>query len=102
MRLRNLVIAVTLVAVATVGSTKARSQAAPMVERHVMVAPEEITWQPIPPSWADGPPPSGYTLGHSEVAIIEGEPDNIKITTPQDLEWAERIAASRHRPGPGG
>ncbi|TME51262.1 MAG: 2-C-methyl-D-erythritol 4-phosphate cytidylyltransferase [Chloroflexi bacterium] len=37
-----------------------------------------------------------------EVAIIEGEPDNIKITTPQDLEWAERIAASRRRPGPGG
>ena len=74
MRLRNLVIAVTLVAVATVGSTKARSQAAPMVERHVMVAPEEVTWQPIPPSWADGPPPSGYTLGHSEVAIIEGDP----------------------------
>ena len=74
MRLRNLVIAVTLMAVATVGSTKARSQAAPMVERHVMVAPEEITWQPIPPSWADGPPPPGYTLGHSEVAIIEGDP----------------------------
>ena len=45
-----------------------------MVERHVMVAPEEITWQPIPPSWADGPPPPGYTLGHSEVAIIEGDP----------------------------
>ena len=74
MRLRNLVIAVTLVAASTVGSTKARSQAAPMVERHVMVAPEEITWQPIPPSWADGPPPPGYTLGHSEVAIIEGDP----------------------------
>ena len=74
MRLRNLVIAVTLAAVATAGSTKARSQAAPMVERHVMVVPEEITWQPIPPSWADGPPPPGYTLGHSEVAIIEGDP----------------------------
>ena len=73
MRLRNLVIAVTLMAVATVGSTKARSQAAP-IERHVTVAPEEITWQPIPPSWADGPPPPGYTLGHSEVAIIEGDP----------------------------
>src|SRR5438876_4463472 len=37
-----------------------------------------------------------------EVAIIEGEPDNIKITTPQDLESAERIAASRRRAGPGG
>ena len=37
-----------------------------------------------------------------EVAVIEGEPDNIKITTPQDLEWAERIAASRRGPARGG
>jgi 2-C-methyl-D-erythritol 4-phosphate cytidylyltransferase len=29
------------------------------------------------------------------VAVIEGEADNIKITTPQDLKRAERIAASR-------
>ena len=29
------------------------------------------------------------------VAVIEGEADNIKITTPQDLMRAERIAASR-------
>jgi 2-C-methyl-D-erythritol 4-phosphate cytidylyltransferase len=30
-----------------------------------------------------------------DVAVIEGESDNIKITTPQDLARAERIAASR-------
>ncbi len=29
------------------------------------------------------------------VAVIEGEADNIKITTPQDLKRAERIVASR-------
>jgi len=30
-----------------------------------------------------------------EVAVIEGEPDNIKITTPDDLERAQRIARRR-------
>lgn len=30
-----------------------------------------------------------------DVSVIEGEPDNIKITTPEDLERARRIAASR-------
>jgi 2-C-methyl-D-erythritol 4-phosphate cytidylyltransferase len=30
-----------------------------------------------------------------EVAVIEGEPDNIKITTPEDLARAERILARR-------
>lgn len=30
-----------------------------------------------------------------EVAVIQGEPDNIKITTPDDLARAERIVASR-------
>ena len=30
-----------------------------------------------------------------EVAVIEGEPDNIKITTPDDLKRAERIARRR-------
>ena len=33
----------------------------------------------------------------AEVAVIEGEPDNIKITTPEDLARAERIAASWRR-----
>src|SRR5207302_1029014 len=30
-----------------------------------------------------------------EVTVIEGEPDNLKITTPEDLARAERIAAGR-------
>jgi 2-C-methyl-D-erythritol 4-phosphate cytidylyltransferase len=30
-----------------------------------------------------------------DVKVIEGEPDNIKITTPEDLELAEVIAARR-------
>jgi 2-C-methyl-D-erythritol 4-phosphate cytidylyltransferase len=30
-----------------------------------------------------------------DVAVIEGEPDNIKITTPEDLARAERIATGR-------
>lgn len=33
-----------------------------------------------------------------DVAVIEGEPENIKITTAQDLRRAEQIAASRRRP----
>ena len=71
---RNVIVAVILLAVVTAGFAKARSQARPTTEPHVMVAPDEIKWQPIPPGWADGPPPPGYTLGHSEVAIIEGDP----------------------------
>jgi 2-C-methyl-D-erythritol 4-phosphate cytidylyltransferase len=30
-----------------------------------------------------------------DVSVIEGEPDNIKITTPEDLARGERIAAQR-------
>ena len=30
-----------------------------------------------------------------DVSVIEGEPDNIKITTPEDLARAERIVAQR-------
>ena len=30
--------------------------------------------QPVPRDWADGPPPPGFTLGQSEVAIIQGDP----------------------------
>jgi 2-C-methyl-D-erythritol 4-phosphate cytidylyltransferase len=38
-----------------------------------------------------------------EVSVIEGEPDNIKITTPEDLARAQQIAASRRsRPFPAG
>jgi 2-C-methyl-D-erythritol 4-phosphate cytidylyltransferase len=34
-----------------------------------------------------------------DVSVIEGEPDNIKITTPEDLVRAERIAARRRSRG---
>ena len=30
-----------------------------------------------------------------DIRVIEGEPDNIKITTPADLAHAERIASDR-------
>jgi 2-C-methyl-D-erythritol 4-phosphate cytidylyltransferase len=32
-----------------------------------------------------------------DVLVIEGEPDNIKITTPDDLARAQQIAAARGR-----
>ncbi|PYQ50477.1 MAG: hypothetical protein DMF78_15595 [Acidobacteria bacterium] len=41
---------------------------------HVLLAPDAIQWQPIPRDWADGPPPPGFTLGQSEVAILYGDP----------------------------
>src|SRR5205807_10138886 len=73
MSLRTLIVAVTLLAVGRAPFANSRSQVRPTPsEAHVMVAPEELVWQPIPPAWADGPPPTGYTLGHSEVAIVEG------------------------------
>ena len=37
-----------------------------------------------------------------DVAVIEGEPENIKITTPGDLSRAQEIAASRRRSGAAG
>src|SRR5205823_12489187 len=56
MRLEQLIAAASLLSVATVGLAKAGSQGRSTAEHHVMVAPDEIKWQPIPPSWADGPP----------------------------------------------
>ena len=41
---------------------------------HLAIDAGAIRWQPLPPSWADGSPPAGYSLGQSEVAIIEGDP----------------------------
>ena len=41
---------------------------------HILVRPDAVMWQPVPPDWADGPPPPGYTLGQSEIAIIQGDP----------------------------
>jgi hypothetical protein len=71
---RNLIVGVGLVAGTAVGFANARTQKRPGSESHVMVAPVDIRWQPIPTGWADGLPPRGYTLGRSEVAIVEGDP----------------------------
>ena len=72
--IRDLVMAGTAFAVGTAMFAEAWSQAKPATGVHVMVAPEAIKWQPIPPDWADGPPPPGYALGHSEIAIMDGDP----------------------------
>src|SRR5262245_24346 len=52
----------------------AQAQEGKAMLTHVMVKPENITWQPVPRDWADGPPPPGFTLGQSEIAIIQGDP----------------------------
>jgi len=74
MRFGNCVIA--LMAVGLGASTVAQTQNTPRgaSPEHVLVDPGAIKWQPLPPSWADGPPPAGYSLGQSEVAIIQGDP----------------------------
>lgn len=73
MRTWDLVIAVAALGVGAAVFAQARSQEKPATV-HVMVTPASVKWQPIPPNWADGPPPPGYTLGKSEIAIIEGDP----------------------------
>ena len=70
---------VVYIALVLAGSTVATTQRRPSATRgasgdHVIVDPASITWRPIPPGWADGPPPAGYSLGQSEVAIIDGDP----------------------------
>ena len=63
-----------LVVLTTAALAKAGRQTAPPARAHLLIAPEAVVWQPVPPGWADGPPPAGYTLGRSEVAIIQGDP----------------------------
>src|SRR4051794_13203225 len=43
-------------------------------EAHLVVSPDELKWQHLPMNWADGPPPAGFDLGRTEVAIIRGDP----------------------------
>ena len=50
------------------------TQNASGADAHMVIAPEELKWQPLPTNWADGPPPAGFDLGHTEVAIIRGDP----------------------------
>ena len=74
MRFGHFVIALFTVslAVSTIAQTQnARRGASP---DHLFVDPGAIKWESLPPGWADGPPPTGYSLGQSEVAIIEGDP----------------------------
>ena len=77
MRFRHRLVVYTTLVLA--GSTVATTQKQPPPTRgasgdHIIVDPASITWRPIPPGWADGPPPAGYSLGQSEVAIIDGDP----------------------------
>ena len=74
MRFGTFVIA--LMAVSLGASTIAQTQSAPRRASpdHLVVDPGAIKWQSLPPSWADGPPPAGYSLGQSEVAILQGDP----------------------------
>ena len=74
MRFGNSVIA--LMAVSLGASAFAQTQNTPRGASpdHLVVDPGAIEWQSLPPSWADGPPPAGYSLGQSEVAIIQGDP----------------------------
>ena len=61
--------------VAGTGATQDRTaQSASGTGNHMVVAPEELKWQALPTNWADGPPPDGFDLGHTEVAIIQGDP----------------------------
>ena len=41
---------------------------------HVMVAPGEIKWQPLPRDWTNGPPPPLGAGAPPEIAVIWGDP----------------------------
>ena len=76
MRPRRLIVALALLglgyfAFAQAQGKLSKTNASPA---HTMVGPDAIMWQPVPRDWADGPPPPGFTLGRSEIAIIKGDP----------------------------
>jgi quercetin dioxygenase-like cupin family protein len=62
------------------GAQQEPSQTNGSTAAHVMLTPDSITWQPLPPEWADGPPPPEFraqsqsAIARSEVAIIQGDP----------------------------
>jgi quercetin dioxygenase-like cupin family protein len=41
---------------------------------HILVAPDNIKWQPMPREWADGPPPPPGAKTPREVVVIWGDP----------------------------
>ena len=63
MRFGNFVI--TLIAVSLGASTFAQTQNTPRGASpdHLLVDAGAVKWQSFPTSWADGPPPAGYSLG---------------------------------------
>jgi quercetin dioxygenase-like cupin family protein len=74
---RYVVLAVMVMALGLSMSVRAQTKApkvADALAAHIQVRPDAISWQPVPQNWADGPPPAGFTLGKSEVAIIQGDP----------------------------
>ena len=71
-----LVTILSLVAFSVAGAATAQTTRAPPdgSPSHVLIRPDALHWQPLPRTWADGPPPAGYDLGHTEVTIIQGDP----------------------------
>ena len=76
MRSRYLIVAIILLGLGCSVFVRAQTKASKVADAvaHIQVKPDAISWQPVPQSWADGPPPAGFTLGKSEVAIIQGDP----------------------------
>jgi quercetin dioxygenase-like cupin family protein len=74
---RTIVIAIALLScIGWLESLESRTpQIANAVDGHLVVAPDALKWQPLPPTWADGPPPPGFTMGQTEVAFIQGDPN---------------------------
>jgi quercetin dioxygenase-like cupin family protein len=70
-----IVAVVLLVVICRFGAAQSRTtRQAGTPEDHIIIGPEALKWQPLPTNWADGPPPPGFDLGHTEVAIIRGDP----------------------------
>jgi anti-sigma factor ChrR (cupin superfamily) len=77
MRSKHAIVAIMLLSLGCavyVGAQTKASKATDALAAHIQVKPDAISWQPVPQNWADGPPPAGFTLGKSEVAIIQGDP----------------------------
>ena len=91
MPLRNLIVAVTLLAIGPAPFANSRSQVKPTPSGpHVMVAPEEIVWQPIPPAWADGPPPNQLFTNGQTVKLeitVKTTQNGVQSTSTLGQTW---------------